>query len=64
MLTPGRYVGAQAQEEDGEPFKDKMQRLTGKLAEQFRSRRGLRRRFGQTCWGWDMRSEERRTDGR
>ena len=35
VLTPGRYVGAQAQEEDGEPFKHKMQRLTGKLAEQF-----------------------------
>ena len=28
VLTPGRYVGAEAQEEDGEPFEDKMKRLT------------------------------------
>jgi type I restriction enzyme M protein len=36
VLTPGRYVGAEAQEDDGEPFEEKMQRLTGKLDEQFR----------------------------
>ena len=35
VLTPGRYVGAQAQEEDGEVFADKMARLTAQLAEQF-----------------------------
>jgi type I restriction enzyme M protein len=35
VLAPGRYVGAQAQEEDGEPFEDKMQRLTAELVEQF-----------------------------
>ena len=34
-LTPGRYVGAEEAEEDGEPFEQKMQRLTGKLDEQF-----------------------------
>lgn len=28
VLTPGRYVGAAAQEDDGEPFEAKMQRLT------------------------------------
>ena len=27
VLTPGRYVGAEAQVEDGEPFEDKMKRL-------------------------------------
>ena len=27
VLTPGRYVGVEAQEEDGEPFEDKMKRL-------------------------------------
>ena len=27
VLTPGRYVGAEAQEEDGEPFEEKMKRL-------------------------------------
>jgi len=35
VLTPGRYVGAEAAEEDGEPFEEKMQRLTEKLNEQF-----------------------------
>ncbi len=34
VLTPGRYVGAAAQEEDGEPFEEKMARLVGQLAEQ------------------------------
>jgi type I restriction enzyme M protein len=34
VLTPGRYVGAKAVEEDEEPFDDKMQRLTKKLREQ------------------------------
>jgi type I restriction enzyme M protein len=35
VLTPGRYVGAEATEDDGEPFEEKMQRLTAKLREQF-----------------------------
>ena len=35
VLTPGRYVGAAEHEDDGEPFADKMQRLTTQLAEQF-----------------------------
>ena len=35
VLTPGRYVGAEEQEDDGEPFADKMVRLTGLLQEQF-----------------------------
>jgi len=34
-LTPGRYVGAVEEEDDGEPFADKMQRLTAQLKEQF-----------------------------
>jgi type I restriction enzyme M protein len=34
VLTPGRYVGAVAQEEDGEAFDDKMRRLTAALREQ------------------------------
>lgn len=32
ILTPGRYVGIAEQEEDGEPFEDKMVRLTTELA--------------------------------
>ncbi len=34
-LTPGRYVGAAAEEDDGEPFAEKMARLTTHLSEQF-----------------------------
>jgi type I restriction enzyme M protein len=35
VLTPGRYVGAEEVEDDGEPFEKKMIRLTSKLEEQF-----------------------------
>jgi len=35
VLTPGRYVGAAAEEDDGEPFAEKMARLTGQLKGQF-----------------------------
>lgn len=36
ILTPGRYIGAEEQEDDGEPFEEKMKRLTLTLQEQFR----------------------------
>lgn len=32
ILTPGRYVGLAEQEKDGEPFNEKMVRLTGELS--------------------------------
>ena len=35
ILTPGRYVGIEEQEDDGEPFEEKMQRLTLELSELF-----------------------------
>jgi type I restriction enzyme M protein len=35
VLTPGRYVGAEAAEDDDEPFPEKMQRLVGDLGKQF-----------------------------
>lgn len=35
VLTPGRYVGAADVEDDGEPFEEKMARLTATLQEQF-----------------------------
>ena len=35
VLTPGRYVGAAEVEEDGEPFGQKIKRLTATLEEQF-----------------------------
>jgi len=34
VLTPGRYVGAAEEEDDGEPFAEKMARLTTQLAAQ------------------------------
>jgi type I restriction enzyme M protein len=34
VLTPGRYVGTEAVEDDGEPFGDKMQRLAAALRQQ------------------------------
>ena len=50
VLTPGRYVGAQEQEDDGEPFAEKMARLTGQLREQFaesdRLEAEIKRNFG------------------
>ena len=35
LLTPGRYVGIEEQEDDGEPFEDKMKRLTSELSDMF-----------------------------
>jgi type I restriction enzyme M protein len=34
VLTPGRYVGAEEVDDDGEPFDEKMKRLTAALREQ------------------------------
>ncbi len=34
VLTPGRYVGAEPQADDSEPFEDKMSRLAAELREQ------------------------------
>ena len=36
ILTPGRYVGIEEQEDDGEPFDEKMKRLTSELSEMFK----------------------------
>ena len=35
ILTPGRYVGISEQEDDGEPFEEKMSRLTSELSSLF-----------------------------
>jgi len=43
VLTPGRYVGAEDIEDDGEPFEEKMKRLTAKLEEQFKEAARLQR---------------------
>lgn len=36
ILTPGRYVGIAETEDDGEPFEEKMTRLTSELSEMFK----------------------------
>ena len=36
ILTPGRYVGIEEQEDDGEPFDEKMKRLTSELSDMFK----------------------------
>ena len=36
ILTPGRYVGIEEQENDGEPFEEKMARLTSELSDMFK----------------------------
>ena len=41
ILTPGRYVGIEQEEEDGEPFEEKMQRLTSELSGLFAKSREL-----------------------
>ena len=42
-MTPGRYVGTEAQEEDPEAFEEKMRRLTAELASQFKESTELER---------------------
>ena len=42
VLTPGRYVGTEEVEGDGEPFGEKMERLTAELAEQFKKSEELK----------------------
>ncbi len=41
VLTPGRYVGAEEQEDDGVPSEEKMAALTAKLYKQFDEARRL-----------------------
>jgi type I restriction enzyme M protein len=41
VLTPGRYVGAADVADDGEPFEEKMERLTNALYQQFATSRNL-----------------------
>jgi type I restriction enzyme M protein len=41
VLTPGRYVGAEEVEDDGEPFEEKMPRLVAELEAQFAESSGL-----------------------
>jgi type I restriction enzyme M protein len=51
VLTPGRYVGAAGVEEDGEPFEQKIKRLTATLEEQFAESEKLEKTIRQTLKG-------------
>ncbi len=53
VLTPGRYVGAADVEDDGEPFKDKMQRLTAELMECFAEAEQLQAQITTNLEGLD-----------
>ena len=57
ILTPGRYVGIAEQEEDGEPFEEKMQRLTtelsGLFAESHRLEEEIRKQLGNIGFNID-----------
>jgi type I restriction enzyme M protein len=56
ILTPGRYVGIEEQEEDSEPFEEKMVRLTGELSVMFKRshelEKEIRKRLGKI--GYDI----------
>ena len=55
VLTPGRYVGAEKQEDDSEPFENKMKRLVAQLREQQTEAARLDdaiRRQPQGAWVW------------
>lgn len=47
VLTPGRYVGIEEQEEDGEPFEEKMKRLTSELSVLFKESNELQEEIRQ-----------------
>ena len=47
ILTPGRYVGIEEVEDDGEPFDEKMTRLTAELAEMFAQSHALEEEIKQ-----------------
>jgi len=47
ILTPGRYVGTEAEEEDDEKFEEKMKKLTSELSEQFKKSKELEKEISQ-----------------
>lgn len=51
ILTPGRYVGLEEEEDDGEPFEEKMERLTTELAKQFKESKKLEDQIREALGG-------------
>ena len=56
ILTPGRYVGIEEQADDGEPFEDKMKRLTTELSAMFKQSDALQDEIKEKLKsiGWEM----------
>ena len=56
VLTPGRYVGAEEVEDDGEPFEEKMAHLVAELNEQFaesaKLEQTIKSNLGGLGYGW------------
>ncbi len=57
ILTPGRYVGIEAEADDGEPFAEKMKRLTTELAGLFTKSHELEAEIKENlkAIGWEIR---------
>lgn len=51
ILTPGRYVGTEEVEDDGEPFDEKMKRLTQELSGQFKESDKLEKEIKENLAG-------------
>ena len=51
ILTPGRYVGIEEQQDDSEPFEEKMTRLTKELSEMFRQSHELEAQIREKLGG-------------
>jgi type I restriction enzyme M protein len=51
VLTPGRYVGAEDVEDDGEPFEEKVPRLVGELQGQFAEFEKLKKTINRSLKG-------------
>lgn len=51
ILTPGRYVGLEEEEDDGEPFEGKMERLTTELSAQFKESKKLEDQIREVLGG-------------
>ena len=63
VLTPGRYVGAEEVEDDGEPFEEKMTRLVNELNAQFAESAKLEKAIKANLVGlgsWGLRRKKTR----
>jgi type I restriction enzyme M protein len=59
VLTPGRYVGAEEVEDDGDPFEEKMPRLAEELNPQFAESAKLEKRIMKNLQGLGYGREEK-----